>query len=315
MTEVTFSLQSIRSFGIVKLLIPIFLLALAIVLRPFCDYLRDRFFFLFARQTKVVYYGQEFKKLLKTDAKPDFVKWFFYTSEKAVDRPSNYLYDVGKFLKRCFPTNDIDKNPDYQLSDYFTYFWYFSVAGKNIPLTLVSVVPFVIDYYHLIRIYNGCVAGSLRGLGYGPNFFIQAVVKYMRQDAKVPVTDPYKFYFSYSVQVKENPFSVQTCASYLSTGVLKWVHFGKLPYRTAEVLSTLQEIEKNFDRFSVVRCIEAYKNGTLDGLLDELMMKNHSRHDEIAMYGTGDIADSRINVERSIAEGVCRKLVAYVNAL
>ena len=307
---------------------PLLLIVCSLFTYQAVDWLRDRYFFLWGKPlSPVSLWGRSFDRLRLDSKAPSFIKYFvyepLYNLQKPSESPDDFLWQVKKFFSRCFPRNSFPGTIAEKISDVVTYFWYLTDNGKNIPLVSVSLYPMRVKNEVWINVFNGCVSGLLRGLGYGPYYFVRTVTEFAKEryvegkndeESKVSYDD---LYFSYSVQLNHNPYALHTCATYVSSGILRYLYIGELPEHTAAVSHTLKTMKSQKETFDLNRLIELAK-GSDEKWLEALVLENSNEfYRDICMVGEMGIMLSPSHKFNPCtkAEGyqVCRKLINFMD--
>ena len=234
------------------------------------------------------------------------------------------FWQVNKFIYRCFPFDELHNDIDDQLASFQNYFSYFSSAGRNIPIVSVSLMPRRIeDEYLLIYIFNGCVAGLLRGLGLGPLFFVNSVKHYVQEACPWRNSQSLdKVFFINSIQVQKNPYAVQTCVSYLGSGVLTHIFVEQIPRGPRKAKAFLQQLSQNTSKYSLPKIVESFHKtwrvnvGDLvhySGDLDDSEEDNENR--EIVMLGLfGEMLNNGYKpVDKPAARAISQEIVKYLS--
>lgn len=321
-------------FSFVLRLVPILLALVALFSYSFMDWFRDRYFYLWPRPTSPVkLWGFLFGKLALNSTAPQFVKPFVYAPKllaeeqsttiealmEVIDTPDSFLWEGKKFFSRCFPKNHFPEGLNRELKHFITYFWYITSGGKNIPIVSVSLSQRQSEDKIWLNIFNGCVTGLVRGLGFGPFYFVETVKKFVKDrciDENGKHIPENNIFFAYSVQLNYNPYAVHTCASYVSSGILRYVYIGCLPHNSYEVKQTLNAIHGNETRYSLDSLLA--NESLTDAFLETLAVENEDDfYRDICMVGQIDVMRTSLHkynpCDKGKAEKFCKKIVNFMN--
>ncbi len=322
-------------FSFVLRLVPILLAIVALFSYSFMDWFRDRYFYLWPRPTSPVkLWGFLFGKLALNSTAPQFVKPFVYAPKllaeeqsttiealmEVIDTPDSFLWEGKKFFSRCFPKNHFPEGLNRELKHFITYFWYITSGGKNIPIVSVSLSQRQSEDKIWLNIFNGCVTGLVRGLGFGPFYFVETVKKFVKdrcidENGKhIPENNIFFLHIQCS--------SITTiCSPYMCLIRIQWnstLMFILVLFRIihTRLSKTLNAIHGNETRYSLDSLLA--NESLTDAFLETLAIENEDDfYRDICMVGQIDVLRTSLHkynpCDKGKAQKFCKKIVNFMN--